>query len=67
MNYTELQVTTNFSFLPGVMDFLPEPKNRVTIAEATVVQQIIKAPSRNRAVFRLRGLFLVLFWTSKKE
>jgi hypothetical protein len=33
MNYTELQVATNFSFLRGVMDFLPEQakKNKQTL------------------------------------
>lgn len=42
-------------------------KNRITIAEATEVQQLIKAPSRNRAVFRLRGSFFGSFSDKQKR
>jgi hypothetical protein len=46
---------------------LLEPKSRITNAEATVVQKPIREPTRNRAVFDFGGLFLFLFWASKKE
>ena len=43
-----------------------ESKNRITNAEATVVQMMHIAVTRNRAVIDFGGLFLLLFWTSKK-
>ena len=44
-----------------------ELKNRVTNVEFTVVQPMHIAVSDKRAVIVCRGLFLFLFWTSKKE
>ncbi len=42
-------------------------KSRVTAAEATVVQQLNIAPSRNRAVYRLRVPFFVTFLGKQKS
>ena len=51
------------------MDFLHSfsYSNRITIAEATVVQQLINAPSRNRAVFRFRESFFGSFLDKQKR
>ena len=42
-----------------------ESKNRITNAEATVVQMMHIAVTRNRDVIDFGGLFLLLFWTKK--
>ncbi len=42
------------------------PKSRITEVEVTVVQILHIAVTDKRAVFVCRGLFLLLFWTSKK-
>ena len=41
-------------------------KNSITKVEATVVQPMHIAVTDKRAVIVCRGLFLLLFWTSKK-
>ena len=46
---------------------LPESKSRITTTEATVVQMLNKAASRNRDVIDFGAPFLFLFWRSKKE
>jgi hypothetical protein len=42
-------------------------KSRITEAEVTVVLMLNEAASRDWAVFNPGGLFLFLFWASKKE
>jgi len=44
-----------------------EVLNKVPLLFTTVVQPLNIAASRGRVVYRPRGSFLVLFWTSKKE
>ena len=44
-----------------------KPKSRGTNVEATVVQMLTIAASRDWAVFNPGSPFLFLFWRSKKE